>query len=284
MEHDRHSLILGSSGFVGTSLLRRLSERGGAVSVMNRTLDPTLTVAQALVDDLTRVPRRFDVVFLLAAHVPYGRMDVYSAALLEANVDLVTRVVKAFPDARLVYASSVSVYGEPQYLPVDEEHSFNSPHAYGLSKLAGETIARSHPNHVILRFSSLYGPGMTRKTFLPTVIDDARTKGRIVLGGDGSRLQDYLFVEDAAEMLIEAGQTTASGVFNAASGEARSNRAVAEIIAHELGNVDIRCRGPEKSASCAYSVEKWAAEFRTRPKTDLRSGVQRLLQTLEVVA
>ena len=284
MDDDRQILVLGSSGFVGGHLLRTLRQRAAAVSTVNRVLDPALPISQYVVDDLGRIPQRFDVVFLLSAHVPYGRMSVHSRALAEANIDLVIRVMKAFPDARLVFASSVSVYGEPQRLPVDEKHPFNRPHAYGLSKLAGETVARTHPKHVILRFSSLYGPGMTRQTFLPTAIDRARAEGRIVLHGDGGRLQDYLFIEDAVEMLIEAGRSSTTGVFNAASGEARSNRDVADAIADELGGVEIRFEGPETGFSCAYSVEKWVGAFRTRPQTDLRDGIRRMLHHVEIVS
>jgi len=87
------------------------------------------------------------------------------------NRDNVTGTVNIFEAARdhdldrVVYASSSSVYGKPNYLPYDEEHPTEPVSPYGASKLAGEHYARVYDEvyglpTVALRYFTVYGPRM----------------------------------------------------------------------------------------------------------------------------
>jgi UDP-glucose 4-epimerase len=270
--------VIGSTSFLGGALVRELARGSVQVSVMNRARDPQFAGEQHTLDQLEALDASFEQVFLLAAQVPYGRMNEPSAELTEANVMLPCRVARQLRDCRLIFASSVSVYGTPLELPVTEDHPYHRPSAYGVSKLAGELAVQACREHVVLRFSSLYGPRMRAATFVPRIIRDARQHGRIVLQGDGARTQDYLFVDEAAAMLAAAGRGRQTGVFNAVSGAATSNRDVAAAVADACGGVRIEYQGEDTTPSAAYSRSRWDAAFDPVARVGLREGIARTVR------
>lgn len=270
-------LVIGGSGFLGSNLCRILHAAGKDVAATVRRRSVESLWVQHQHDDFATLPDDFDLVYILAAYIPYGEMNSYSPLLIATNLGLPLRVAEHFQRARLVYASSVSVYGTPLWQPITEEHPFNRPSAYALSKLAGEVAVAAHPEQVTLRFSSLYGAGMTAKTFLPLIIEQARQTGRITLIGDGARTQDYLHVQDAARMLMVAGEGKATGIYNAVNGRASSNLEVAQAVAALLPGVEIVFGGEDRTPSCTYSTEHWREFFPAIDPIDLATGVAEMM-------
>jgi UDP-glucose 4-epimerase len=277
MRTSERVLVVGGSGFIGRRLCRALREAGREVALLGRTRQPEGPAEQYTLGELGAMPDDFRTVFLLAAAIPYGRPDVLTPELVAANALLPARVAAAFRDARLVHASSVSVYGAPLRLPATEEHPFNNPGGYGLSKIAGEVAAGAHPNHVILRFSSVYGRGMTAPTFLPRLLEQLRRQGRITLYGDGSRRQDYLHVGDAVRMLLAAAEGDAVGIFNAVRGVSVSNAEAAATAIELAGGGEIVFTGADPSPSWDYSAAKWERCFAALERVDLRAGLREML-------
>lgn len=274
----RRAMVIGGAGFLGRHLCRILADSGRDVLCVARRSPEGWRGPVADPSELGRLGGDFSEIYLVAAVVPYGRMNEFSVEMNRTNVELPLRVVERFGGARLVYASSVSVYGQPLCQPVGEDHPYNNPSAYALTKLAGEIVVRAHVNHAILRLPSLYGPGMTAATFLPAIIRHARQTGRITLLGDGSRRQDYLHVRDAAAMLAAAGSSTTVGVFNAVSGVAVSNLEVARTVAKLAGSVEIVFSGEDATPSCTYAADKWRAAFTLRPTVALDDGLRELME------
>ena len=227
-------------------------------------------------DDMLQSTEEFEAVFLLAAVISYSDLDRVPPDMVASNILLPAQVVEHFPRTRLVFASSVSVYGAPTDLPVTEDHPFNQPTTYGLSKAMGERMVATHDNAAVLRFSSLYGEGMTASTFIPRLLSQGLETGRLTLFGDGSRRQDYLHVDDAVGMLLAAAETHQAGTFNAVQGTSTSNLEVATIISEDMGDLPIDMTGTDDSPSFVYSREKWDAAFGYRPRVTLREGLRRM--------
>lgn len=270
-------LVIGGSGFLGSRLCRILRAAGKDVAATVRRRSAESLWVQYQQEEFDALPDNFDLVYLLAAHIPYGEMNNYSSLLIDSNLGLPLRVAGRFRRARLVYASSVSVYGTPLWQPINEEHPFNRPSAYALSKLAGEVAVAAHPEQVTLRFSSLYGAGMVAKTFLPLIIEQAQQTGRITLIGDGARTQDYLHVQDAARMLMVAGEGKATGIYNAVNGRASSNLEVARTVAALLPGVQIDFGGEDRTPSSSYSTEHWREFFPAIDPIELATGVAEMI-------
>lgn len=249
------------------------------VSILTSSHSGCLEGTRLLPSEIDSLNELFGVVYLLAAHIPYNAMNRFTQKLLESNVALPLKVAEKFSYARLVYISSVSVYGGPLMQPIDETHPFNNPSAYGLSKLAGESAVSAHADHIILRLSSLYGVGMNSMTFLPQIIKKALQSGQITLFGDGERKQDYLHVNDAARMIQAAGNSKEPGIFNLVNGTPVSNNEVALTVSNVLGGVEIVHAGDDQTPDTTYSSRKWKSVFSVLPEVDFFSGVGEMLES-----
>lgn len=208
-------------------------------------------------DQIEVLPDHYDLVFHLAAKVPYGQMDVKDRELVNANIDLTSRLCKQFSTARLVFTSSISVYGDTQVKEITESTPINTSllDSYAATKLAGELIVQQSQNYAIVRLSSLYGPKMFSKTFIPIIIKSAKRNRVITLFGDGERKQNYLFVEDAARLLLELAESKKSGVILGVSPEMLSNKQVAEQVRSFMPGVLIEYKGDDKSLSRNYQQQ-----------------------------
>jgi UDP-glucose 4-epimerase len=109
---------------------------------------------------------------------------------------------------KIVAASSASVYGDPSYLPMDEDHPFNNRTLYGAGKIANEQMLRSYYEmfklpYVAFRYFNIYGPRMDLDGVYTEVLIrwlDAIESGQSPkIFGDGSQSMDFVYVDDVAK-------------------------------------------------------------------------------------
>lgn len=273
------ALVVGCSGFLGRHLVATLLEAGeevdGVDMVLAEHLPKGLRVMPA--SELLRIEPAHEVVYLVAAVIPYGAYDQPDERILESNVRLVDQVHRRWPAARLVYTSSVAVYGSAPG-PLREELVTRRPTLYGLSKLAGELVAQHHRSHAVIRFTSLCGCGMSQKTFLPRIVDQARRNKTIALWGDGQRLQDYVHVRDAALYCYHAARSEQNGVFLGANGTSVSNLEAAQQVQSLLPGTAITFEGADPSPSFVYDPSWTWSKLGFRPS---RSAFQAISELIE---
>lgn len=256
-------LVTGSNGFLGREICRQLS---GVCEVIGLTR--TMSSKNSLVSesfhstsDLARSYGKVDAVLHLAAHIPRP-LSESSCELELTNVRLVEDLGHIYPAARHVLASSVAVYGQPRADPISITTPPNQPTAYGLSKLKAESILHCFENWAVIRFSSIIGVGMTTNSFIPQIIRDAKT-GSIKLLGNGSRLQNYVDVRDAASMCITAILRTDSYMSLGIGERSYSNEEVATMISLLTG-ASINYEGVDHSPSFVYRNDDAAPINRSR--------------------
>ena len=221
------ALVTGGAGFIGSHLSERLLAEGAEVVAIDCFTDyyPRPVKERNLSDLLGRSGYRFvedalgtanldtlldgvTHVFHLAAQAgvrkSWGR-DFATYTTL--NVDATQRLLEACvgrPLARVVYASSSSVYGDDAPLPMSEDARPQPVSPYGVTKLAAEHLCHLYfVNHqvptVSLRYFTVYGPrqrpDMGFHRFFSAVLD-----GRPVAQfGDGLQTRDFTFVADAVD-------------------------------------------------------------------------------------
>jgi dTDP-glucose 4,6-dehydratase/UDP-glucose 4-epimerase len=121
----------------------------------------------------------------------------------ELNVHLVYRLLNAIrlysPDCKFINISSAAVYGNPQTLPVREDHLLNPVSPYGLHKVYAEQICKEFTTHFALkacsiRIFSAYGPGLKKQIFWDLFMKSKND--RINLFGSGNETRDYIYVSD----------------------------------------------------------------------------------------
>src|SRR3989344_8654740 len=229
------ALVFGATGLIGASLVERLLKEGSQVTGVSRgkikkrfSSNKYHYVSLDISNDkeFSKIRGKFDVVFNLAAYIAtgYTTNDAKKCLLINAigTLNILEFMVKK-KIKKLIHSSSVTVYGKPKRRIAYERSPLNPIIVYGVSKLTAEKYCRMfvklHGLEItMLRYASVYGPGLTQYTALPIFIEKAQKNDNIFLFGDGSRSQDYVYIDDVVEANILAAQKNITGTFNIGSG------------------------------------------------------------------
>ena len=243
-------LVTGASGLLGRHLCARLLRDGHRVIglVHREPLHLENSRFASCVGDITdvssleRIFRSHDIkgVFHLAAALPYDWNPRYYAV----NVVGSRKVLNMCADYKVrffVFASSMSVYGIPKYLPVDEEHPTkvltNPDRDYGQSKLGTEQeIPLYGIPYAILRYAGMYGVGQKNGRAVRNFVQQAMKGEPITVNGDGSQSSDFVYVEDAVEGTMLAISKHKQGIFNIGSGQETSLLELARMVVKITGS------------------------------------------------
>lgn len=218
-------VVLGSAGFIGTHLCRRLKEISPGTEIVGRAL-PALDLTNE--EHAARLAGLFTrdaaVISLAAIKRQLGdNLDSFTANLkISTNL---SRVLAQHPVARFVYLSSAAVYGEETTnTRITEETAPRATSYYGMAKLASELLLRKaaeqngHTALLCVRPPLIYGPG-DQGGYGPTGFIKSALRGEpIVLWGDGTEQREFVYVADAVQALGEVLFQDCAGVLNLASG------------------------------------------------------------------
>jgi nucleoside-diphosphate-sugar epimerase len=277
------TLIIGVNSFLGKYLAKYLNKEAkeNLIGIYRESYDDVIKDYYSElfpVEKLDSIRNDIKTVYLLASYIPYSKMNEPNERLVQDNIVLVNKVCQKFKKSKIVFTSSVSVYGENREIPITECSSFINPNLYGLSKISGETILRNHKHFGIIRLSSLYGVGMNNQTFLPKIIEKAKKEKKIILYGNGERKQDYFYVKDAVRLCYEVARYEKNDIFLGVQGDSLSNTQVAMLVQHHLPQVEISFEGKDESVSCVYSSKKIALDLKFQPKYSLKTTISTLLK------
>jgi UDP-glucose 4-epimerase len=129
---------------------------------------------------------------------------------IAGTINLLENCVK-YKVKKFIFASSAAIYGEPEYLPIDEDHPQHPISFYSLSKQTSEQYIRLFSNHFglnysILRFANVFGPGQNShgeagviSIFLHSILEHTAP---IIYGGEQTR--DFVYVKDIADAIYSA--------------------------------------------------------------------------------
>ena len=214
---------------------------------------------------------------------------------LEVLVDGTFNVVEAAAQhkvAKLVAASSASVYGLAEQFPTTERHhAWNNDTIYGASKVFNEGLLTSFRamqglNYTALRYFNVYGPRMDIHGFYTEVL--IRWMQRIVDGkpplifGDGTQTMDFVNTVDIARAnLLAAASEINEGVYNVASGVETSLLGLAEALLKTMGSdLDVE-HGPERAVNGVTrrlaSTRSATADLGFTAEIGLEEGLRRLV-------
>lgn len=264
--------VTGGAGFIGQHLVRALSRRGHALTVLDNLRRGSFetaalegaTLIQGDIRDSATCDAAFrgvNCVVHLAAQSNVMGSESDPSYTVETNVSGTWTVAQAATAAgvpHLLFASSREVYGEPQTVPVPEAAPFSARNLYGATKISGEALLGTFPNPQlrtsILRLSNVIGPGDTGRV-VPLWLTAARAQEPLILYG-GEQVLDFVPVElvvDAFVAICERGPIGAP--VNVGSGLPVTLRELAGRIIAMTGSrstLEVRpARGPEVSRYCA---------------------------------
>ena len=178
---------------------------------------------------------------------------------------------------------STYVYGEPQYLPIDENHPINPHSPYNKSKIIAESLCKDYSkifgiNIVILRPFYLYGYNRKKNTLIKSVLDQINTNGIIKLSNEKTS-RDFLYISDFIELLNNILNKFPSGynIYNVGSGTSYTITEISRKIANLLNKkiricYDESIRNQDINEMVA-DITKISKEFDWKPKIAIDQGL-----------
>lgn len=306
--------ITGGYGYIGSALreaLRQTSAR--IVLVSGRSREPIAGVLALQADIRTRecwteiVPQA-DIVFHLAGNTSIHTAACDGAGSLNSTVLPLTHLVTAARNirrrVRVVYASTATVYGLPQRLPVGEETDPRPVTTYDLHKVFAErqlelASCQGTLEGVSLRLTNVYGPSpgssADDRGILNKIAARALGGSQIPVYGGGRYLRDYVYIDDVVRAFLAAGilPRPAGHAFNVGSGIATAVRDAFGLIVDQAkratGATAHLCDVPWPEEPDPIESRNFVADIRRiedaygwKPMVSLPDGVRRLIDFLSM--
>jgi UDP-glucose 4-epimerase len=259
----RHVLVTGGAGFIGGHLVERLLAGGLAVTVLDNLstgLREHVPADAAFVEgdvrdraDVDRVfaDERFDAVFHVAGQASISQSFASPEGDLDTNVVGTLNVLRGCLDSRvprLVNASSMTIYGEPDRLPTPEDVACRPVSFYGVTKYAAERYAQitgARPDADLavtsLRMFNVYGERQSISNpyqgVLAIFIGNVLRGEPLTIHGDGEQTRDFVYISDVVDAwlrVLDAPETFDS-VLNVGSGRETSVNQLADAVLQAFG-------------------------------------------------
>jgi len=302
------ALVTGAAGFVGSHLAEALLARGDSVLGVDcftpyyDRIDKEENIAPAyahddfeLVEadlrtaDIAELLSGVDVVFHQAAQA--GVRLSWSSGFADYvghNVLATQRVLEAVqhaqPDARVVYASSSSVYGNQIRYPTVETDLPKPFSPYGVTKLAAEHLCglyaeNSGVHTVSLRYFTVFGPRQRPDMSIHRLCQAAVEGSTFPLYGDGTQIREFTYVSDiVAANLAAAERDVAPGAYaNVAGGAEITINGLIALVGELAGApvaVDPEPKQPGDSFHNGGSTDRARELLGWEPKVSLRAGLE----------
>ena len=299
-------LVTGGAGFIGSHIVDAAVAAGHDVAVVddlstgNREWVNTSArfyqadIRDARLDDILAVERP-EVVCHQAARA--NVRESLDKPILYADVNILGSLqllecCRRYGVRKVVYASTGgAVYGEPQSLPVGEEHPVNPLDPYGASKHHVEHYLYLYRHNfgidfTILRYPNVYGPRQDPSGEAGVVSIFALKmlqKDRPVVNGDGHQLRDFMYIADVVQANLKAFESGSRGVYNLGWGCGVSVNQIYDLLSHLTGFQGDKSHGPAKQGEVSkiyLDASRARQDLNWSPIVGLEEGLRRTVEFL----
>lgn len=312
MTEDRKIiLITGGAGFVGSHLTEKLLDDGVTVVIIDDFSNGTMANLENVKDKVTVLKNdisvsfaqlkkaladyRFDGIFHLACFPrslslgnPFRDLEVNAKGTL--NILELARLNRS----KVVFTSNSGIYGDPDYLPIDEKHPDKPSTPYDANKLVSEYYMKIY-RHIygipiaICRLATVYGERQRAKPEWKPVIAEFATK--IMRGEsptiywDGNQTRDLIYVKDVVQGLVKAFYTedTEDEVFILGTDTETSVNDIFRVVCMAL-DMQTEPKRAEKIAGdicrMKLSFEKAERTFGFKAEYSLEQGIRNYINWL----
>ncbi len=298
-------LVTGGAGFIASNLVDGLISRGYDVIIVDnlstgkeKNINPKAVFFKEDICNAEGLEKIFseerpDIVSHHAAQVDLRRSvrePLYDAQInILGSLNLIN-LSGRYNVKKFVYASTGgAVYGEPEYLPVDEKHPIAPQSQYGVSKHTVEhylfVFRQTHNLHyTVLRYPNVYGPRQDPhgEAGVVAIFTEQMLEGRQpTIFGDGTKTRDYVYVDDiiSANISVMFGPVSLQdNIYNIGWGKEIKDIDVFESVRDALC-LDVRpafdVKRPGEIDRICLNSSKAAVELGWSPEVRLQDGVKR---------
>ena len=291
-------LVTGGAGFIGSHLVDRLIKENHKVIVIDNlttgkeeNINPQAEFYNLDIYDFEKIKPLFekiDFVFHLAA-IPQILVSIKDPVeTSKVNILGTINVFKAAIEAevkRVIFASSSSVYGNQEKLPLKENMRPNPVNPYALQKLVGEQFAKLFTKLygipiISLRYFNVYGPRININSDYSSVIGKflkQKAEGKpLTIFGNGEQTRDFCYIDDVVDATIKAMESKklkGGEVINIGSGKSYSINYLADLIGGKRKYLAPR-EGDVKHTQADITLAKKL--FTWQPKVSFEEGLRRV--------
>lgn len=295
-------LVTGGAGFIGSHVVHSLIEAGHEVVVVDdlsrgrrRNVNPKARFYRIDIreEELASIfaHERPEYVNHHAAHVDLRRS--LEDPLHDASVNILGSInllecCRTYEVSKIIYASSVTIHGEPEHLPCSEDHPVRLSSPYGASKYAVELYLYLYRENygldcTILRYPNVYGPrqdplgeaGVVAIFSLQMLLGE-----EVTINGSGDQERNFLYVEDCVKANLLALDNGSGEAYNLGSGIGTSVNQLFEEMKRLTGYPLDAVHGPPKPVEVFHiclDVNKAKKELEWSPTVGLQEGLERTL-------
>ena len=295
-------VIFGGGGFIGSAIVDRLLMDGHDLRIFERPrVEPYRKFSESeriawifgdmlSINDITLALSGMDlVIHLVSTTLPKNSNEdpIYDVqSNLVGTLQILNVMVKLNIGKIVFISSGGTVYGTPQYLPIDECHPCNPQVSYGITKLAIENYLRLYENlhgikTLILRVANPFGKRQRIETAQGAVsvfLHRAISGQAINIWGDGSVTRDYIYIDDVAEAFARAinyeGQKR---IFNVSQGLGTNLNELIAFIEETLGYPVEKNYLPARDLDVSKNIlsnKLLHHEMGWAPKISIREGIK----------
>ena len=262
-------LVTGGAGFIGSHIVDAFVAAGHQVAVVDNlntgklaNLNPAAAFYQVDIRDAAGLNRVFEQVqpevishqaALADVRGSLREPDAYADVNIIGSIRLL-EMARQHGVRKVIYASTGgAVYGEPEYVPVREDHAVNPLDPYGASKHTVEHYLFIYRHnygldYASLRYPNVYGPRQDPhgEAGVVAIFTGKMLSGQpCTINGDGSQQRDFVFVGDVARANLLAA-TNGSGIYNVGSGVGTDVNTIFAGLKQAAGYAQDALYGPGK--------------------------------------
>ena len=309
-------LVTGGAGYIGSAAVKILLNKGHEVVVadnlskgIHKLVDERAKFYQGDLVDEQFVEKLFDAnefdVIMHFAGYKVVEESVQNPEKYCDNITSVLNILDRMVDTnvkKIIFSSSAAVYGDPEYMPMDENHPTKPMNFYGFTKLECEKIINWYSQHhgiigVNLRYFNVVGDaGLSYldpdpKNVLPLIIESLfKKRGKFMINGDdydtsdGTCVRDYIDVNDLVEAHILALNLETSATINLGTAEGVSVLELVKTVEKVSGKKLSYFVGPRREGdpSEVFASNKLAlALLGWKPKMSITNSIRSTLSVYD---
>ncbi len=296
-------VVTGGAGFIGNNIVRRLVEHNHSVKVVDNLHSGKKNNLSDILDKikfhqidvreynkLREICKNVNGIFheaaLTVVQDSFTKKDEYYDVNLKGTENIL-KIAKEF-NIKVVFASSSSVYGNSEIIPIKENATTKPINPYGDTKLQAEFLAKKYTSLGVkvigLRYFNIYGKGQTiaYAGVITKFLHNIKNKESLKIFGDGKQIRDFVHVEDVANANILAMNSDVNfGFYNIGTNIPTSINQLAKIMI-DISKQDLKAKNVEalkgdvKNSLADTTLTK--EKLNWKAKVELQNGLKRFFK------